>query len=60
MKKDLPRIYLDMDGVLCDFSAQIVKATGKSKAAWLKIPTSRKWDTLRSKIDQMLNGTAPI
>jgi len=46
MKKDLPRIYLDMDGVLCDFSAQIVKATGKSKAAWLKIPTSRKWDTV--------------
>ena len=42
MKKELPRIYLDMDGVLCDFGKQIEKATGKSKAAWLKIPTSRK------------------
>ena len=46
MKKELPRIYLDMDGVLCDFGRQIEKATGKSKAAWLKIPTSRKWDTV--------------
>ena len=46
MKKELPRIYLDMDGVLCDFGKQIEKATGKSKAAWLKIPSSRKWDTV--------------
>ena len=46
MKKELPRVYLDMDGVLCDFGRQIEKATGKSKAAWLKIPTSRKWDTV--------------
>ena len=46
MKKELPRIYLDMDGVLCDFGKQIEKATGKSKAAWLKIPSNRKWDTV--------------
>ena len=35
-----------MDGVLCDFGKQIEKATGKSKAEWLKIPSSRKWDTV--------------
>ena len=28
-KGDLPRIYCDMDGVLCDFIAQSKKATGK-------------------------------
>ena len=28
-KGDLPRIYVDMDGVLCDFIAQSKKATGK-------------------------------
>jgi len=44
MKKDLPRIYLDMDGVLCDFGKQIEKATGQSKSAWLSLPTSKKWD----------------
>ena len=46
MRKDLPRIYLDMDGVLCDFGAAIRKATGKSKEAWVKIPSNRKWDTV--------------
>ena len=44
--KNLPRIYLDMDGVLCDFGAAIRKATGKSKEAWIKIPSNRKWDTV--------------
>ena len=29
VKGDLPRIYVDMDGVLCDFIAQSKKATGK-------------------------------
>ena len=39
-KGDLPRIYCDMDGVLCDFIAQAKKATGviftqdKSDAHW--------------------------
>ena len=35
-----------MDGVLCDFGAAIRKATGKSKEAWVKIPSNRKWDTV--------------
>ena len=46
MRKDLPRIYLDMDGVLCDFGAQIRKATGKSKEAWMRIDGRVKWDTV--------------
>ena len=29
VKGDLPRIYIDMDGVLCDFMVQARKATGK-------------------------------
>ena len=46
MRKDLPRIYLDMDGVLCDFGAQIRKATGKSKEQWMRIGGRVKWDTV--------------
>ena len=46
MRKDLPRIYLDMDGVLCDFGAAIRKATGKSKEAWMRIDGRVKWDTV--------------
>ena len=46
MRKDLPRIYLDMDGVLCDFGAQIRKATGKSKEQWMRIDGRVKWDTV--------------
>ena len=46
MRKDLPRIYLDMDGVLCDFGAAIRKATGKSKEQWMRIDGRVKWDTV--------------
>ena len=41
-----PRIYCDMDGVLCDFGAQIRKATGKSKEQWMRIDGRVKWDTV--------------
>ena len=35
-----------MDGVLCDFGAQIQKASGKSKAQWMRIDGRRKWDVV--------------
>ena len=37
-KGDMPRIYVDMDGVLCDFVKQAEKATGMSIDAWMKEP----------------------
>ena len=47
MRKDLPRIYLDMDGVLCDFGAiRLEKFTGKSKEQWMRIDGRVKWDTV--------------
>ena len=32
--KQLPRIYCDMDGVLCDFKKHAEKTTGVSIAKW--------------------------
>jgi hypothetical protein len=34
--KNLPRIYCDMDGVLCDFGAAIRKTTGMPKERWMQ------------------------
>jgi hypothetical protein len=40
----LPRIYCDMDGVLCDFKAAAIKTTGMSIDKWMENPDSDdKW-----------------
>ena len=58
-KGDLPRIYVDMDGVLCDFIAQSKKATGKiftqdkAKEYW---PIIRKYPKFWSDMPWMPGG----
>lgn len=42
-KGELPKIYCDMDGVLCDFTTQVEKAAGTSKAKWMAKGGSEKW-----------------
>lgn len=44
----LPKIYCDMDGVLCDFKSQAAKATGMSIQDWMKEP-GRKFKSIRDK-----------
>jgi len=40
----LPRIYCDMDGVLCDFKTAAEKVTGISINSWMLNPNSKdKW-----------------
>ena len=41
--KNLPRIYCDMDGVLCDFAAAIKKTTGMSKEKWMQQSRDDMW-----------------
>jgi phosphoglycolate phosphatase-like HAD superfamily hydrolase len=41
--KNLPRIYCDMDGVLCDFGAAIRKTTGMSKERWMRQDRKDMW-----------------
>ena len=58
-KGDLPRIYVDMDGVLCDFIVQSKKATGKiftqdkAKEYW---PIIRKYPKFWSDMPWMPGG----
>ena len=39
----LPRIYCDMDGVLCDFKKAAQKTTGVSISKWMTLSKSDKW-----------------
>ena len=39
----LPRIYCDMDGVLCDFKKAAHKTTGVSISKWMTLSKSDKW-----------------
>jgi len=43
-KGDLPRIYCDMDGVLCDFVLAAKMATGQN---WLGLRTGQDWDSIK-------------
>jgi len=40
--KQLPRIYCDMDGVLCDFKKHAEKTTGVSIAKWSTLSKTDK------------------
>jgi len=44
-KGDLPRIYCDMDGVLCDFILQAKRATGQN---WEGLRTGQDWTSIRN------------
>jgi len=43
-----PRIYCDMDGVLCDFAKGVEKVIGKSITQWSYGSKSEKWDQIKS------------
>jgi len=43
-KNELPRIYCDMDGVLCDFEYAANKATGQ---VWVGLRTGQDWESIR-------------
>jgi len=45
----LPRIYCDMDGVLCDFVKAVENITGKSIDDWMKGNKKEKWDPIKEK-----------
>jgi len=44
--KNLPRIYLDMDGVLFDFVKNIEKTTGLTINQWTKLGRKERWDPI--------------
>jgi hypothetical protein len=44
----LPRIYCDMDGVLCDFKKKAEQVTGKPISQWMYASKSEKWDTIKN------------
>ena len=44
----LPRIYCDMDGVLCDFKKSAEKVTGKPISQWMYASKSEKWDKIKN------------
>lgn len=48
----LPRIYCDMDGVLCDFKSAAEKITGKVINKWMEEPNKKeKWKPIIDKKD---------
>ena len=42
--KNLPRIYLDMDGVLFDFVKALESTTKMSIKQWMKLDRKKRWD----------------
>jgi hypothetical protein len=46
--KYLPKIYCDMDGVLCDFPKGIEKVIGKNINQWSYGSKSEKWDPIKN------------
>ena len=55
--KQLPRIYCDMDGVLCDFKKHAEKVTGVSIAKWSTMSKSDKWGPIKE--DRYFWSTMP-
>ena len=45
--KNLPRIYLDMDGVLFDFVKNIEKTTGLTINQWTKLGRKERYNSLQ-------------
>ena len=45
---ELPRIYCDMDGVLCDFAKGVEKVLGTSIDKWSYGNKKEKWDQIKS------------
>jgi|TARA_Y100000356_G_C11183094_1_gene247963 hypothetical protein len=43
----MPKIFCDMDGVLCDFKKQAEKVTGKPISQWAYASKSEKWDPIK-------------
>ena len=43
-KGDLPRIYCDMDGVICDFVYAAKKVTGQN---WLGLRSGQDWESIK-------------
>ena len=41
---DMPRVYVDMDGVLCDFILQAKRVTGQD---WTGLRSGQNWDSIR-------------
>ena len=54
--KNLPRIYLDMDGVLFDFVKNIEKTTGLTINQWTKLGRKERWDPIIAKKDFWSDG----
>ena len=42
-----PRIYCDMDGVLCDFKTAAQKATGMPISKWMYSSKTEKWQPIK-------------
>ena len=55
--KQLPRIYCDMDGVLCDFKKHAEKTTGVSIAKWSTLSKAEKWGPIKE--DRYFWSTMP-
>ena len=47
----LPKLYCDMDGVLCDFTTHAEKVTGMSINKWMSSTKSEKWNPIVEKGD---------
>ena len=53
---NLPRIYLDMDGVLFDFVKNIEQTTGLSINQWTNLGRKERWDPIIAKKDFWSKG----
>ena len=49
--KNLPKIYCDMDGVLCDFKSYAEKTVGVPIAKWMNLSKVDKWKPIVDKGD---------
>ena len=49
--KNLPRIYLDMDGVLVDFEKQLVDTVKMPISKWMQLDRKARWDPVIARKD---------